>query len=292
MTAAGMAAAGITAGPAAGAEQAGPTARGGRHDRYRGARGTYALDNAAAQAGQRFAALSAVCDPVTVRHLDAVGIAQGWHCLEVGAGDGSVARWMAERVGPGGHVLAVDLDTRWTRGPFEIRTRDVRTDELPEAAFDLVHARLVLLHLPERADVLARLVRALKPGGWLVTSDFTTMVVAGPPATDERSRVLDTVNRAFGALLTSRGADLAYGRRLGPAYVAAGLTGVCVDGHVTVGWGGGAYARLLRANLEQVRDELVGVTDDDVERYLVEIDDPAQDMLGPALFTARGRRPA
>src|SRR3954451_23201014 len=106
--------------------------------------GTYALANSVSAAVDRFAALSAVYDPVTSRHLDEVGIAPGWHCLELGAGSGSVARWMGERVGPAGRVLAVDLDTRWlaglARGPVELRALDVRTDELPAAAFDLVHA--------------------------------------------------------------------------------------------------------------------------------------------------------
>src|SRR5215216_2358713 len=47
--------------------------------------------------------------PTSERRIAQLGIARGWRCLEVGAGAGGVARWMAERVGPSGTVTAVDL---------------------------------------------------------------------------------------------------------------------------------------------------------------------------------------
>jgi trans-aconitate methyltransferase len=49
---------------------------------------------------------------------------------------------------------------------------DVTTDAIPSARYDLIHARLVLSHLPQRGDVMQRLVQALRPGGWLVIEDF------------------------------------------------------------------------------------------------------------------------
>lgn len=261
-------------------------------------RGTYLLDNAAEQTGDRFDGLAAVYDPVTFRHLAATGVGAGWHCLEVGAGGGSVARWLGERVGGGGRVLAVDLDTRWLAGvvgaPVEVRRLDVRSDELPEAAFDLVHARLVLVHLPERAAVLERLIGALKPGGWLVTSEFSTLVEPGPPPVAGLQAVLGKVNRAFGASLTERGADQGYGLRLGSVFRAAGLVDVRVEGHVEFAPGGSPFTRILKANIEQVRDVLVGsgaVSDDEVDRYLAAVDDPGVHHLAPVLCTARGRRP-
>ncbi|HUJ77088.1 MAG TPA: SAM-dependent methyltransferase, partial [bacterium] len=75
----------------------------------------YLLDNQAVQAGSRFDALSALFDPGTFRHIAALGIAPGWRCWEVGAGGPSVARWLAQRVGPQGQVLATDLDISWAR---------------------------------------------------------------------------------------------------------------------------------------------------------------------------------
>ena len=63
-------------------------------------------------------------------------------------------------------MLATDLDcgALSTAAPLETREHDIVIDELPEAEFVLVHARLVLVHLPERRRALARMVRALRPG--------------------------------------------------------------------------------------------------------------------------------
>jgi ubiquinone/menaquinone biosynthesis C-methylase UbiE len=95
-------------------------------------------------------------------------VAEGWHCLEVGAGGGSIATWLCDRVGAAGHVVATDIDPRFLDAVgspnLEVRRHDIASDPLPEAAFDLVHTRLVLVHLPEREAALRRIVRALKPG--------------------------------------------------------------------------------------------------------------------------------
>src|ERR1039458_7122444 len=42
---------------------------------------------------------------------------------------------------------------------------------LRRVTFDLVHARLVLVHVPQRAQALAAMVAALKPGGWLLLEE-------------------------------------------------------------------------------------------------------------------------
>ena len=70
----------------------------------------YTLDNTWEAARDRLETLEVSCDPYTASHLDKIGVAPGWHCLEVGAGAGSVTRMLCDRVGPDGHVLAVDLE--------------------------------------------------------------------------------------------------------------------------------------------------------------------------------------
>lgn len=101
----------------------------------------------------------------------------GWRVWEVGAGSPGVPAWLAARVGPGGRVLATDIDVTWLGGPgrdYEIRRHDVGTEPAPAGGgggFDLVHARLVLVHVPERARALAGMVAALRPGGWLVVEE-------------------------------------------------------------------------------------------------------------------------
>ena len=84
---------------------------------------------------ERLAGIEATWDPGTRALLDSLGIGRGWRCLEAGAGGGSIATWMAERVGPEGSVLAVDLDTtlveRLAGEVLEVRRHDLLRDELP-----------------------------------------------------------------------------------------------------------------------------------------------------------------
>ena len=113
-------------------------------------------------------------DPVTFDVLDRIGVADGWKCLEVGAGSGTVTRWLSERVGEEGSVLAVDVDTRFhveVGANAEVRRLDVTEADLGDAQFDLVHARALLQHLHQREEVLDKLVAAARPGGWVVVED-------------------------------------------------------------------------------------------------------------------------
>ena len=140
------------------------------HIRAEGAidRGEYILDNAWQLARRRLARLEEQLDPGTIRHLQALGVGAGWRCLEVGGGGGSVADWLCRRVGPGGSVLATDVDTRFltaVRAPnLDVRRHDIVAEELPAAAFDLVHARTVLNHLGRRDLALRRMAAAVRPG--------------------------------------------------------------------------------------------------------------------------------
>ena len=100
---------------------------------------SYALDNTKPETEQRFGSLEDCYDPVTVRHLEAIGVAEGWRCLEVGGGGGSIARWLSRRVGETGNVLVTDIEPRWMEGlrepNVEVRVHDIVNDPLPDAAF-------------------------------------------------------------------------------------------------------------------------------------------------------------
>ena len=112
----------------------------------------YLLENRATEAGSRFDALSTLFDPWTFAHLDAVGTGPGWRCWEVGAGGPSVPRWMTGRVGPC-RSRDGDRHRRLLARPTTPATRCCFHDvehEPPPDAYDLVHARLVLTHLPGR----------------------------------------------------------------------------------------------------------------------------------------------
>lgn len=138
-------------------------------------RAGYLLENRNAEAAQRFAALSALFDPGTLRQFEACGLAAGWRCWEVGAGGPALVRTIAERTGPSGYVLATDIDDSWAKDAaapnVEVRRHDVARDAPPGGSFDLVHARLVLVHVPERERALRNMIAALRAGGWLVIED-------------------------------------------------------------------------------------------------------------------------
>src|SRR5687767_1519985 len=115
----------------------------------------YVLDNAARETEGRFAALASTYDPVTFDALSHTGVRDGWRCLEVGGGGGSVADWLSREVGQDGSVVVTDIDPQWMVGAerrpnVTVLRHDIVDDPLPEGEFDLVHARLLLLHLPER----------------------------------------------------------------------------------------------------------------------------------------------
>ena len=118
---------------------------------------------------ERLALWEHIEDARSQRHLAALGIQKGWRCLEVGAGHGSIARWLAEQVGPQGRVVATDLNPRFLTEielpNVEVRQHDIRTDPLEPGLYDLAHCRAVLIHTPDPQRVVQHMVEALRLGG-------------------------------------------------------------------------------------------------------------------------------
>lgn len=257
----------------------------------------YLLDNRQAEAGERFGALSELFDPVTFQHLAALGVGPGWACWEVGAGSASVPRWLAEQVGESGRVLATDLDTSWlplSDAGFEVLRHEVGVDPVPPGAFDLVHARLLLVHLPHRAEVLASLVSALRPGGWLVIEDADTELQPlvcldeyGP-----EQRLANWVQLAFRSLLAARGADLAFGRTLPRLLREAGLEDVRAEGFFPVSTP--VRQSLQASTVRQVRNGLLAaglVSEAEIDRHLADLATGTLDLATAPLISAWGRKP-
>jgi SAM-dependent methyltransferase len=257
----------------------------------------YLLDNKSA-AAPRLDALAAVFDPTTFRHVDALGIGEGWHCWEVGAGGPSVVRWLAQRVGPGGRVLATDIDVSWTESAagrgVEVRRHDVARDPPPAESFDLVHARLVLVHVAERADALRSMVQALRPEGWMLVEDADP-ALQPLSSLDPRSVEEELANRlrtGFRALMGERGADLAYGRKLPGLLRGAGLVDVAADAYFPVAMP--ECAALETTTIEAIRDQLVqhGIaTAEEIDSHLANVAAGRLDLAQPPMISAWGRAP-
>jgi SAM-dependent methyltransferase len=135
----------------------------------------YSFPHADANESRRLELLEQRLDPLTKRRIGRLGLPPGARCLEVGGGHGSIARWLCELTGPGGHVTATDLDTGFLSGlslpNLDVLRHDVTADGFPPGSFDLVHARAVLMHIPARMATLQRMVSWLAPGGWLLVED-------------------------------------------------------------------------------------------------------------------------
>jgi len=258
----------------------------------------YLLDNSAPQAGERFDGLGTLFNATTFRHLEALGVTEGWRCWEVGAGGPSIPRWLAARVGPSGRVVATDLDVRWLEGPVaelvEIRVHDVATDEAPPGPFDVVHERLVLVHVPRREVALKRMVDALRPGGWLLVEDFDSLLqpFACPDAVGTDQERANLMRAGFRTLLAGRGVDLQLGRKLPRLLREAGLVDVQADAYLPISIP--AAASLEHANISQVREELIAgslATAEEVDAHLAAVTAGALDIAMPPLVSAWGRKP-
>jgi SAM-dependent methyltransferase len=257
----------------------------------------YLLDNGAKEAPARFAVISALFDSGTIRHLEGCGVGRGSHCLEVGGGNGSIASWLADRVGPTGRVLATDIDPRFLEPlklpNVEVRRHDIATDPLPEAAFDLVHARLVLMHLPERETALARMISALKPGGWLVDEEYDSCSMP-PDSAVSPVEVLLPTQVAMMRLMDDGGVDRLYGRRLCGRLRAHGLISISAEAQAFMWQSGSPGAALVMATYQLLRDAMVDgnyITPQQFEEDIARLDDSDFLMPSPILWSAWGRRP-
>lgn len=228
-------------------------------------RDTYLLDHGWVGEKQRLALIGVVLDPGTRRHLAATGVGAGWRCLEVGAGIGSVAQWLCEQVGPSGEVVATDLDVGFVsqidRPNLVVRRHDITRDDLEEAAFDLVHTRLVLEHLRSRDVALERMVRALRPGGWLVVEalQWTSVHVASARPHNPYARAVRLVSpvlRLVIEVLRPAGVSLEVGHRLPAMFATAGLVDVSAEGRSLFISAGTPAAEMAELSLDRVRDLL------------------------------------
>jgi SAM-dependent methyltransferase len=260
--------------------------------------GRYLLDNRTQGAGSRLQALSAIFDPGTFRRLDALGIGPGWRCWEVGAGGSSVIAGLADRVGPTGRVLGTDIDVSWATDvvapSVEVRRHDVAADEPPDETFDLVHARLVLVHVVEREQAMRIMVDRLRPGGWLVIEDadpgLQPLACLDPASVEEE--LANRIRMGFRGLMAGRGVDLGYGRKLPRLLRSAGLVDVEADAWFPVALR--ACNALELYTIEVIRQRLIdsGIASaDEVDRHVESVSAGRLDLCQPPMITAWGRRP-
>jgi ubiquinone/menaquinone biosynthesis C-methylase UbiE len=253
----------------------------------------YIFDPAWEHELDRLRAVERLWDPSTQRRLEALGVGPGWRCLEVGGGGGSIARWLAERVGAAGSVLATDRDPRFlerVRAPsLEVVQHDVTTDPLPRSEFQLVHARLLVENVSDPVLVLGKLVDALAPGGALLVEDydFGTRLMSPPLA------AFDAVNAAHRRHLESLGCDPEMARKLYGWLRALPLRDLALEGSSLIYGGGSPDAVARRMSLEQRRALFVArgwASEAELDEAIAALGDPANVFFSPIMVAASARR--
>jgi len=230
----------------------------------------------------------------TAARIEALAPDPGGRFLEIGAGLGTAARDLARRY-DAAEVVATDLTTEFLEELDEpnltVLRHDVTTDPFPDAGFDLIHARWVLTNLPDRREVLQRLVRWLAPGGWLLLEDGAAFAVGSSPHAAYRRTALACLAAAQRRLgVDGRGE---WARRYPAQLAEAGL----VDCGTTGDWpgfrGGEPWPMFWRSSFERVLPEVLAAGDldeDEAAAALAALADPGFHDMGITTVAAWGRR--
>ena len=171
---------------------------------------------------------------------------------------------------------------------------DARRTGLPPGSFDLVHARTLLVNVPEPAEVLAEMVRLAKPGGWVAGLEPDAEYALCYPAHPAYTRIWELFRTAF----SRHGADLLVGRRLAELYHHAGLRDIGVEARAAV-YRAGDSRRMIGPDLVRslhpaiVSLGLAGQEElDALDRAVrVHLDDPFTLVIPHLSFLAWGRKP-
>jgi SAM-dependent methyltransferase len=247
---------------------------------------------------ERLAAIEAVLDLFTIDCLEKIGVAEGWQCLEVGAGAGSIAAWLCHRVGTKGKVVAIDLQTKFLEAidapNLEVRKHDITQEELEPNAFDLVSARKVLEHLADPSVALRWMAAAVRPGGWLLVEDMdlASFIHVSFPHRERFERA----SGKFVEALSSAGFQPKFGVRLGDELRAIGLRNVSLEGVIIEGTGGSDHPcnKVYRITIERMRERIVKaglLTNEEVDQFLADLQSPELHAITAIHCAAWGRKP-
>lgn len=256
----------------------------------------YLFDTGTRQGRRHVTGLDRILGHKTAEFLDAAGIAPGERCLELGAGSGAVAHWMAERVGPDGTVVAIDLDTdHIAEHPrIEVHRHDVN-DGLPvPGPFDVIHARLLLVHLRRREEIFRMLVDALAPGGRLVLGDAGRFPEPVSAPSEEDEEIFRKVwHTASGVVAPAAGQDAEWAHRAYGRMATAGLEELHAEEFTMTATGGDPHGDVLSALVRQAETPLVaaGCAAGELTRLHELLRDPLMRYWFFRIVYTRGRKP-
>jgi SAM-dependent methyltransferase len=243
---------------------------------------------------ERLRCLAEDLDPATERRLAALRPRASWRCLEIGAGTGTIAAWMAGRCTEG-RVVATDVDLRFlpdVPGPrLELRRHDVTVDDFPAGSFDLVHARWVFAHLRDRERTLRRVASWLAPGGWLMLEEPARFPVESSASAAYRDVFLAHLD---GWCATHIGTDTEWPRGFPEPLARLGLSGIGLEVTCSLVGAGRPMARFFAQVLRHAGPAMIDagqVSRTDIDRFVGLMYRPDFHDLAVATVAAWGRRP-
>ena len=230
---------------------------------------------------KRLREIERVFDPESRSRLLATGLNTGWRCLEVGPGAGSLMAWISEVVGSSGKVLGIDISTKYLKNSWpsnaQVQEADIRTVPLPDHEFDLVHARYVLIHLPDYEIALSKMWASLKPGGWLVLEEPDFSASRGISGESRALASVVKVNQAIESMYQKLGMDHALGLKLPSLLQRRGVRFLTVENEAPLSAGGSGMAMIMKMSAVQLREKYLAtgiVSSEDLEQYCRFADDP------------------
>jgi len=196
--------------------------------------------------------------------LDQIGVKRDWWTIDVGCGPLGILDLLAESTGPGAEVVGLERDPMMLdfghelmaeRGLDNVRLiqGDARNTGLPSESFDLAHARLVLVNVPQPEEVVSEMVNITRPGGYVALEEVDWISWVCDPIHPAWARLIEINTEIWGR----RGMDVHIGRRLPRMLNKAGLTDVQCKTHTPVFRRDHPYQFLLLAFSNINRSEMI-----------------------------------
>lgn len=243
----------------------------------------------------RLDALARMYDPATRARLSSL-VRPGMRCIDIGAGLGRISGWLAEQAAPG-EVIALDREVRLLGDlprvfpTVRVRAADITDPALQLGTFDIVHSRLLLMHLRDRVNVFHKLAGLVRPGGWLVLGEAVEAATMTSAPGSPFRRLMEL---HWQTLARSIGTDGQWGLRYPELLREAGFTDINVELYQPPITPTSAAGQFFQIGFAHLRERILadGLVDEDTfESGVKAMRQPGFADLGMGLLTAWARKP-
>jgi len=237
--------------------------------------------------------------------LDRLDIRPGSRAIDLGCGPQGILDLLSERVGSHGRVVGLEKDGNFASlarkfvaerrlDNVEVLEGDAKSTRLPRTSFDVVHARLLLVNVPEPERVVEEMVALLRPGGILASheADYLSHVCDPPSAAWNR------LFEIYEAYSRANGIDLFVGRRTHRMFRDAGIVDIQVNPVIHVYPSGHNRRTIFWDFIRNVRDRVVSaglIRDAELTTLMEELrrhlDEPRTLVVSHLFFQLWGRKP-